>query len=644
MNRFLKILGGVVKVLLGVFLAAAVALGILLSISAQRLPGFLSDRLEKLLCADAICVQFDSAAFSIRDGLTLRNLRLYAAGQLGPPLLAIEEVRVEGAFRVGSSSSDWLEAVHLRGLDFSELPDFDTLGVLFADAATDTEATDAYGWITRPVDLFIEDLTVLGTHIHALSTRVVYHDERFVMDDLKLRWPGVSNATEHAQGLAWFALPDSSWRILLEGRATPDPLYSIFRALDFEPIVDFCSRFNDFHDPLDTRFNLECGGGDAPVAMQLFLHGTNFRYKGIPVLEASAQVSLADDGDQYHLAVSDLRIKHASGPVEGSLKIDLENSVIDLDIRSNVDKEVMLVGSELEDTVVSNIVDMLSFQAPPTMVISGQVAFLEDDSVTADLRGHGSSGPFSLRDISIGEASSPFHVTELSLDFPDLKAQAFGGTIAAGIAIDRPDRDSDDWTAHLRGTIGKIRFGDCCRDLLGVTNNYGGILSTTFDLDLPITTNTFPQGTGTMKVQEGTIARIPLFAGFTDYLADTIPGVETLVNQSDIAFSFVCTNGQFRTDDLLVEGGFFSMRAGGAYTRRTDTLDFVARARLFREKTLVGRVTRFVTFPFSKFLEFRIYGTPANPQWSYIGLIDRIKGLFTGGNGGGDPAQASPPP
>jgi hypothetical protein len=629
MERFRDILILLLKGVLGLLLVALVALGILLEACSRRLPDFLEKRLEDALCSDILCARFDSASFSLRDGLTLRQLRIYARGMIGPPLLAVGEARATVALRIGASAGDCLDAIHLRGLDFSTMPDLETLGPLLSGrrGKDGKSALDAF---TRPVDVTVEDLDLLGIPVQELTARVSAHDHALAFESLSLRWPGSTGGVEHASGMARVGLSDGSYRLVLDGRATPASLYPLFHALGFNGVVRVCSWFSDFHRPPVARFDLVRSGKGTPVALRLFLRGANFRYRDIPIENAEALVTLAEDGRKGHVAVSNLRVKHATGSVTGDLGMDFDTDILHLDLDSSVEESAVVRGSGVNTNLAGKILGAVACETPPSMVVSGQVAFAGNKPPEILLRGRVRSGPFTVVDIPFAAGEGDFLLTERSLDLPGVRVSAFGGTVTGDVSLAKSPgpTTNGEWRVNLRGVSKGTSFGGFCQDVFDMTNHYGGILSAAFDLSIPLATNTFPTGTGSVVVRDGMIVRIPLFTGFTDYLADNIPGVETLVTQSDMKLDFVCTNGQFRTDNLLVEGGFFSLRAAGAYTHRDRKVDFLARARLFREKTLVGKVVRVVAFPFSKLLEFRAHGTLGAPKWEYIGLTDRIWDLL----------------
>ncbi len=633
MRSFLKFMSGLVKVVLCMIGLLVVVLALFLNACSRRVPDALARRIEDALCTDAICVRFDTAAFNLFEGITFNRMRLYARGMLGQPLVEVDSLHVGLTLRFGSSIPECIDSLSLRGLDFAEFPDFDRLGGLLADTAEDAgddPGSSAYSWMMRPIDLDIRDFNFLGTRIETVTSRVTLRGRIFHFDDFRLHWAG-ENWPEHAIGELTHNIDEGSFRFSLDGYATPKPLYPIFHAIGANGVVRFCEDFSNFHSPLETKFELLQRDMASPTEIKVSLDGGGFDYLGMPLAHARAVVTYSEGGIRNQVKVKSLFAEHGTGVVSGDMELDPDCECLSMNLKSTVAVPVVArVISDFNAELASNVVAAISFDAPPTITASGKVSL--DGSETVDLRGHITSvHPFTVIDVPVESADSDYALTEKYCDFPNMSASAFGGMVTGLVHLaEIPGTTNQEWMVHGVGEGTGLKFGDFCRDLFAYTNSFGGVLNGTFDLSAPLERGAFPTGFGHARVHDGIIARIPLFAGFTDYLAENIPGIDTVVTQSDLSGDFVCTNRQFRTENLLVEGGFFSMRASGRYRDIDHSLDFVAKVRLLREKTLAGKLIRIVTFPFNKFLEFRVFGTAEEPRWAYIGILDRVIDIFRG--------------
>ena len=76
----------------------------------------------------------------------------------------------------------------------------------------------------------------------------------------------------------------------------------------------------------------------------------------------------------------------------------------------------------------------------------------------------------------------------------------------------------------------------------------------------------------------------------TDYLASNVPGVASLVNQSQASLDYTVTNGVFHSDNIFIEGDVFSIKATGSYDIPADKLDFTVRLQLLKNDSILGKL------------------------------------------------------
>ena len=154
-----------------------------------------------------------------------------------------------------------------------------------------------------------------------------------------------------------------------------------------------------------------------------------------------------------------------------------------------------------------------------------------------------------------------------------------------------------------------------------------GIVEGCVDLSGPLASNAVERlnGSGRISCSNGHLAQMKLFAGLTKLLADYVPGVGYIVNQSDASADFTITNGVFKTENLFIEGGLISLKGWGTYDIGKDELDFTVRVQFLKNESLMGKLVHPVTWPFTKLLlEFKASGSLEEPKWDYISILDRI--------------------
>jgi hypothetical protein len=159
----------------------------------------------------------------------------------------------------------------------------------------------------------------------------------------------------------------------------------------------------------------------------------------------------------------------------------------------------------------------------------------------------------------------------------------------------------------------------------------------TGEVDLSVRTDkTFKeslQANFDLVVDGGLIGRIPLFAGFTDIMAENIPGISTLTDTSVVKLQGSATNGHFAIPHFSLSGGLFMIEGPVTYDLPKDYLEAMVIAGVFKKDTLIGSLTRWATVPVTKLLwQLHVTGPINNPKWQNRTIVDKIweKVPFTG--------------
>lgn len=132
-------------------------------------------------------------------------------------------------------------------------------------------------------------------------------------------------------------------------------------------------------------------------------------------------------------------------------------------------------------------------------------------------------------------------------------------------------------------------------------------------------------GEGRLSVRGGRLMRLKGFAGLIEAMPSIAPAVTWLSDSTQAFGTYRIVNGVVKTDDVCIEGSCYSIKMSGQFDAVHDTQDFVVTVRFAKQDSVVGKILHPLTWPFSKLLlEFRLTGSPSNPKWSYISVIDRV--------------------
>ena len=132
-------------------------------------------------------------------------------------------------------------------------------------------------------------------------------------------------------------------------------------------------------------------------------------------------------------------------------------------------------------------------------------------------------------------------------------------------------------------------------------------------------------GYGHVTVKNGQLMRMKGFHGLIDAMPSVAPAVTWFTDSTQASADYVIENGVIRTDGVYIEGSLFSIKMYGAFDAVRNDMDFTVRVQFTKNDSMLGKVLHPLTWPFTKLLlEFRLTGSPENPRWKYVSVIDRV--------------------
>jgi hypothetical protein len=277
--------------------------------------------------------------------------------------------------------------------------------------------------------------------------------------------------------------------------------------------------------------------------------------------------------------------------------------------------------------------DCLSVATPPRITLNGLLAVDPAHAATNSLDGTIAFGKGTFFSVPLTNASTAFSVRGTDVSFSNARATApHGGTVTGEGRISIPDfkQEKANFTVSVKSDgVALTDFAEVFK--FDVGDKHGTIFGN-ITLSGPLQTKISSRicGSGHIECRDGHLAQMKVFAGLTDYLAKHVPGIASFVNQSRGSMDFSITNGIFRTDNIHIDGGFFSIISSGTYNIPKDKLDFTARVTFTKNDGFFATLATPITWPFanlSKMLfDFKIFGSLEKPEWKYNkNLMDRLK-------------------
>ena len=132
-------------------------------------------------------------------------------------------------------------------------------------------------------------------------------------------------------------------------------------------------------------------------------------------------------------------------------------------------------------------------------------------------------------------------------------------------------------------------------------------------------------GFGHVVVKNGCLMRMKGFRGLVNAMPDIAPAITWFTDSTQASGDYVIENGIVRTDNVYIEGSLFSIKMYGWFDAVRNVQDFKVRVQFAKSDSMVGKILHPLTWPFTKLLlEFRLTGSPENPKWEYVSVVNRV--------------------
>lgn len=409
----------------------------------------------------------------------------------------------------------------------------------------------------------------------------------------------------------------------------------VYRALDF-PIIEHYSNNFTLEKPTwaDCSFTVGFDKYRNIFDLTVQIAAQQGRYCGIPFDEATGTIHCKGVWDAV-TTIDPIVVRRKGAIIAmGKLRFDCPNDrfTFEADGTGLSPKEAL----QLIDMPFTDAIPVMTAEAPPLIQIKGSIPLLTEQTPSkVNLTGKvHSSAPYTFDKLRFKSVSSDLSMKDGVFYLKDVEATyPLGGTMTGNAAIAIPD--SAEYTdISLDANLKQVSLGDLLQPfgMNSLTNCVA-----TGEVDLSVRTDkTFKdslQANFDLVVDGGLIGRIPLFAGFTDIMAENIPGISTLTDTSVVKLQGTATNGHFAIPQFSLSGGLFMIEGPVTYDLPKDYLEAMVIAGVFKKDTLIGSLTRWATVPVTKLLwQLHVTGPINNPKWQNRTIVDKIweKVPFTG--------------
>ena len=629
----------VLKFFLVLFLLAAAAL-LLLSRLEIRLPQETLENICQSCSTSNLTLRIDSICIKFPSRIRANGIRLYdCAKPEAKPFLSMDRADVHLSYaRFPWRIENLVKSATVYALRMPRLPD----GYYIPDSIEFPGSFD-FTETNEPVNLDLPDfapfrLTLVEPDILDLKAKLVSVKHvssscdvlRF--SSIKIQFPNRDVPME-ITGDCELDIPGQRVSGSVHGQARQPNIRPMLQALDISNCYQFIDAFTGVTTPVDAGCRFDVNLRNSDLRLFLDLHPTGGAYRGVPLETAQGNVDVRvfvrEHCQNAHITVGPIDARIADGTsMTGTVFYENTNDVGYVtfrDIHSNTSLSNALA---VADVLNDGTLDCLQPETHPTITIDGLLAVDPAHAATNRLDGALAFEKGRFFGIPLRNAKTEFKLRGDAVTFGDAHASLpHGGSISGTGQISFPGFDSDKASFKVSIRCKGISLEDASEILDVEAGDKHGRISCAVDFEAPLTTALVSRvnGQAHVKVEDGRLARLNLFAGLTDYLAGHIPGISSLVDQSNAELECVISNGVIHASKVNVSGDVFAISGSGTYSMPEDNLDFTVRVRIFKNDSIIGKITAPFTWTFTKLLmEFKVYGPIDRPQWKYISVLERL--------------------
>ena len=566
-----------------------------------------------------IVFKCDSASFGFRRGARMRGIRLYDRERADP---------VKSVVSADSASVDFfLRRVRIVGLKIPSLHDGYYLpGNSERNERLDVEIPDMPSFsltLIRP--------DVLGIAPDRVVATVRTNPRRVEFNDVCVSWPDIDRAMS-VNGSVYIDFDEQRFHAVARGEARQSHIRPLLVTLDVPTAISYMDAFTGVTEPVPVSASWDVNLVNNDFRMHLDLHPMLGRYNGVPMRRVDGELGLS-----VYTRGTNLNCVTTVGPLsaldpkgrtlDGRLVVAVTNDVtrLEFDAKSGLAlKDILSIADCLNDGTL----DCVSCETPPTITVTGTLMPDPARQAENDLHGTVAFKRGVFFESPVEDVAFSYSYVGDTISFDDISMRGKDGGHYTGRAkLHVPASDPDSASFSMAFVCRDGSLGEIADALGGDFGGRHGVVNSEVEVTGPISTNLYPHlnGRGRVRVTEGRIAQMKLFMGLTDYLAANVPGIASLVNQSQASVDYTITNGVFASNNILIEGAVFSIKASGTYDIPADKLDFTVRLQLLKNESFLGKLVHPVMFPFTKLLlEFKVTGSVDDPNWNYISVLDRI--------------------
>lgn len=592
---------------------------IVLRIIAQGIPRYWIDKIEDEFSTDIFAVEMEGVSFTLTSGLRVERLSVYPRGIIHKPLFEMRKVGIMYRVKSFENLLDNVKEVKIDSLVLSRI-DKD------AYKKTAKEGLEEKSDLTiikdmNQIKIFCRKARVFDVDFRNFSAKVASRDNVLLCDEFKLH---CESREKSLDGVLRYDLTEAYLDINAEGYLKPTSMIPLLKCFEMDTLVREIGKAELREIPY-----VEMRVKYSPTAnlrnLSISLDADNMLYNGVETDTVKLTVSAGGDKGWTQIDFPFISIKRPEGVASGNMRIDREKMELDFSVVVGIlpSKFLQAIGVLRDESQFP-----FDVTTPFKSTMSGVLGLADENEDLFKISGTVEASQLSYMGIPINDVHGWVDMRGGDWRISNVVGELFGGALSADInfapQLERGVLNGFD-QVNYSGTLkaNNMKASKLQNHFRSIDSSVKDKASGTVDLNASlqgeITGDAYNDlksmnGEGDVVVKNALLFRFPLFAGLTDFLATTIPGVDFLVAQENLDAKFDISNYGIHVKKMNIDGTLFSISGYGDLWF-TKHLDLIVKVHLLNNETWVGKGVRYILFPISKIFELQAFGPVTSPEW-----------------------------
>lgn len=411
-----------------------------------------------------------------------------------------------------------------------------------------------------------------------------------------------------------FDLHSNAWNAAVQAQCDLAPLGTLIGG-DFQT---FIQRFHFPTEPPQADILLSQTNFEAPLFLSGTLSANHFTCGGVPIGHLETHITYSNEV----LDLTPLHIVREQERLDGSVQIDFIRHLAFFNATNRFPP------SDIARALAPNthtILEQIRCHGPVYSTGHGQVDYLEGTN-------HHFTGTVRAENIELGHIQADLFHTDIEgrgtqLHLTNTTAQLYNGQLQSHAEFNLSQQDGQ----APYSITAKLTQLELAQLLKQRSTNHSerahGQLTATLHLTADAKDNFWPsaRGEGTVVLENGRLADLPLFGGFSRLIQTAFSGF-TLFSLTTFSADYQLHDGAFWSENAQLGGTLISARGRGHYSVEKG-LDFRVTAEPLRqpgnqnkEWYPIQRLAATATAPLLRLLEFELKGPLEKPDWRFVNL------------------------